>query len=116
MEITNNAFLTMLGELRKGLTASELSDDLTHLIQTVRDTGRKGALSIKFQFTPSSGGETVLVTTDWAVKEPRPEKDSTTFFTTDTNALVRNNPRQRDMFDVVPGAQTTPATPQTANA
>lgn len=93
----------MLGELRKGLTASELSDELTNLIALVRETGKKGEFTIKFKFHPSSGGETVLVTTDWTVKEPRAEKDSTTFFTTDENALVRHDPRQREMFGVVSG-------------
>lgn len=91
----------MLGELRKGLTASELSDELTSLIALVRETDKKGELTIKFKFIPSSGGETVLVTSDWSVKEPRTEKDSTTFFTTDENALVRHDPRQREMFGVV---------------
>ncbi|HEY0725982.1 MAG TPA: hypothetical protein VGD41_18720 [Pyrinomonadaceae bacterium] len=95
----------MLGTLRKGLTASELSDELTHLVKVVRETGKKGALTIKFQLTPSSGGESVLVTADWSVKEPRPEKDSTTFFTTEDNALVRHDPRQREMFGVLPGQQ-----------
>jgi hypothetical protein len=101
--MTNNAFLTMLGELRKGLTVSELSDDLSHLIELVRETGKKGAIAVKLQFTPASGGESVLVTADWSVKEPRPEKDSTTFFTTDENTLVRHDPRQREMFGVIPG-------------
>lgn len=102
---SNNAFLSMLGELRKGLTASELSDELTSLIALVRETDKKGELTIKFKFIPSSGGETVLVTSDWSVKEPRAEKDSTTFFTTDDNALVRHDPRQREMFGVVAGKE-----------
>jgi FPC/CPF motif-containing protein YcgG len=105
--MTNNAFLTMLGDLRKGLTVSELSDDLTDLIQLVRETGKKGAIAVTLQFTPASGGESVLVTADWSIKEPKPEKDSTTFFTTDDNALVRHDPRQREMFGVVAGQ--TPA-------
>lgn len=105
----------MLGELRKGLTVSELSDELTSLVQRVRDTGRKGELAIKFRFIPSSGGETVLVTADWSVKEPRPEKDSTTFFTTDDNALVRHDPRQREMFGVVAGQKTELQTKAAAN-
>lgn len=97
----------MLGTLRKGLTVSELSDELTNLVRLVRETGKKGALSIKFQLTPSSGGEAVIVTADWSVKEPRPEKDSTTFFTTEDNALVRHDPRQREMFGVVAGQKPT---------
>ena len=93
----------LLGELRKGLTVSELSDELGELIQAVKETGKKGALSLKLEFVPSSGGETVLVTADWTVKEPLPNKASTTFFTTDDNLLVRTDPRQREMFGVVPG-------------
>ena len=110
--MANNAFMAMLAELRKGLTASELSDELTNLVHAVRDTGRKGELAIKFRFIPSSGGETVLVTADWSVKEPRPEKDSTTFFTTDTNYLVRHDPRQREIFGIVSGQKTE--TPESA--
>lgn len=101
----NNAFPAMLGTLRKGLTVSELSDELTNLVRLVRETGKKGALTVTFKLQPSSGGEAVLVTADWAVKEPRPEKDSTTFFATDDNVLVRHDPRQREMFGVVAGQQ-----------
>ena len=114
MNATNNSFLTVLGELRKGLTASELSDDLAALIKSVRDTGKKGGLTIKLEFIPSSGGETVLVTADWSLKEPLPNKASTTFFTTDDNLLVRHDPRQREMFGVVQGNK--PPTQQEAAA
>ena len=103
--MTNNVFLTMLGELRKGLTVSELSDDLTNLIQLVRETGKKGVIDVKLKFAPASGEESVLVTADWSVKEPKLEKDSTLFFTTDDNALVRHDPRQREMFGVIPGQE-----------
>lgn len=100
---TNNSFVTMLSELRKGLTVSELSDELACLVAAVRATGKKGSLSVKLVLVPAADGETVLVTSDWAVKEPLPNKASTTFFTTDDNLLVRQDPRQRELFGVVAG-------------
>src|SRR5438045_1860628 len=60
----------------------------------------------RFDRTPTrraQASETVLVTADWSVKEPVPNKASTTFFTTDDNLLVRTDPRQREMFGVVAG-------------
>lgn len=112
MNPTNNAFLAMLAELRKGNTVSEMSDGLAELVKAVRDTGKKGALVLKLEFIPANAGETVLVCADWTTKEPLPNKASTTFFTTDDNLLVRHDPRQREMFGVVPGQQATQPQPQ----
>lgn len=115
--INNNSFLAMLGELRKGLTVSELSDTLAEVVQAVKETGKKGGLNIKLEFVPSGGGETVLVTADWSTKEPLPNKASTTFFTTDDNLLVRRDPRQREMFGVIEGDKAqVPQQPQTQTA
>lgn len=112
MSATNNSFLAMLGELRKGMTVSELSDALAEVVKAVKDTGKKGGLTLKLEFIPSSGGETVLVTADYSTKEPLPNKSSTTFFTTDDNLLVRRDPRQQEMFGVVEGKKLEPPTQQ----
>lgn len=115
MNANNNSFLTVLGELRKGLTASELSEELSELIAAVKATGKKGGLTLKLEFVPANGGETVLVTADWSTKEPLPNKASTTFFTTDDNLLVRRDPRQAEMFNVLPGKVPETKTQETAS-
>lgn len=113
---TNNAFLSMMGELRKGMAVSELSDSLAEVVKCCRDTGKKGTLTLKMEFIPSSGGETCLVTCEHTTKEPQKEKTSTTFFTTDDNLLVRNDPHQRELFNVVVGQQPEAAQPQASTA
>lgn len=98
-----NSFMSMIAELRKGLTVSEISDAQAEIIEAVVSTGKKGQLDLRFVFAPSTGCETVLVTCQISPKEPVPEKNSTTFFVTEDKRLVRQNPNQPEMFSVSQG-------------
>jgi len=110
-----NSFISMASELRKGLTVSEISEAMSEILEAVVGTGKKGQLDLRFVFTPSSGGETVLVTCQISPKEPMPDKNSTTFFVTEDKRLVRHNPNQREMFSVTDGgAKDEPASKSNA--
>jgi hypothetical protein len=108
-QTTSNSFAKALAEMRKGRTLTELSTELESLIKAVRETGKKGELTLKLKVTPDSEGTICLVEDQVSVKTPKMDKASTTFFITDDNQLSRSDPRQEEMkFEVFAGAKTEP--------
>lgn len=102
----SNSFIKTLTELRKGQSASELSEALTELVAACKRVGRKGEMTLKIRLTPSSDGETILIQDDFTVKTPKMERKHTTFFSTEDNQLRRDNPKQITFYPkVVPGSQ-----------
>lgn len=110
--IPQNAFTRTLGELRKGGTVNELSNALQALTKAVRETGKKGVLTLKLTLSPANNNEVVLVSDDVQVKEPKMSKASTTFFMTEDDLLSRSDPRQAEMFQAVDGGNDSEEEPQ----
>lgn len=111
----SNSFLRTLGELRRGLTVSDASKDLAHLVKEVQRTGMPGELKLTLKILPSAEGE-VTIKDDVNAKVPRMPRKATSFYTMEDGTLTRENPQQPEMFKLVEGQEeiAPPVAEQTA--
>lgn len=86
-------FREVLGELNDGELHTDLSADLQDLIRSVKETGRKGELTIVLKVKPS--GNSLLVTADFKVKKPARERGESLFFATPDGNLTRTSPQKQ---------------------
>lgn len=96
VDAVKGSFLETLATLREGRTAYELTGLLQGLVAAVKETGRKGKITLTITVAPFKPGQTTAVSVSDEVdpKFPKPTRDSTLFFTTDDDQLLRTNPRQ----------------------
>lgn len=95
----------VLRELAGGATYDELNAALADVVAKVQETGKVGELALKLKIKPSGDGTTVTVTDEIKAKAPEPTRPTTIFFATVDGALLRSDPRQREMpLREVPGA------------
>lgn len=107
-EITSDAFLAALKELRHGAAIVDLSDALTELVQAVRLTGRKGSLLLTLTVAPAAKGEinALLLQDDLKIKAPRSERGATILFADNDGMLTRKDPRQPELLGLVKATVT----------
>ena len=88
-------FAAWLTEQSNGHTHEELGDGLHDLIARVRDTGKKGSITLTVTVAPMKENERMLILTD-AIQLKLPEHDrKASIFYADANGnLVRNDPDQ----------------------
>jgi hypothetical protein len=88
-------FADFIREQAKGATHDELSEALQDLVAKVRDTGKKGSLSLTIEVEPMKGDSKVLIVTD-AIKLKLPEHDrqASLFYADKASNLVREDPDQ----------------------
>ncbi len=86
---------TML-EIANGATVGELNDALQKVVAAVRQTGKRGKLTLDVTVSPAAKGATDVLMIEAQVKTrlPEPERGMTIFYATDDNRLVRNDPKQ----------------------
>ncbi|MBF0165550.1 MAG: hypothetical protein HQM01_13800 [Magnetococcales bacterium] len=102
MDEQEEKFTAFLADLRKGKTLGELDTRLRELVQAVRESGKPGQLTLVLKITPSKGLDDVLNVTDAVTaKIPEHDRGASLFFATPDNTLVRNQPRQRDMEELL---------------
>lgn len=103
----NNTFTTTLAALRRGNTLSDLSVELANLVGRIRETGKKGSLTLKLTLIPAdTDAEAITIDDDISVKVPKLTKSKTTFFTDEQNGLQRDNPRQPDFPSMIEGGRS----------
>ena len=92
-------FVTTFTQLRRGGAAVDASEALLEVVQAVRKTCKKGALTIKITVCPNAKGDDVVLSLldDITTKIPKAERGSTIFFAEDDGTLVRNDPRQGEL-------------------
>lgn len=97
-----NPALKTLGELRRGQFVDDLATEMAHLIDAIRDTGRKGTLTVKLDIGLAFKGDdrTLKITDAITVKAPQPEVGDTIMYATADGRLSRRDPRQMDIDDV----------------
>lgn len=92
------AFSLFLVDLNDGHTHTGLSADLAELLQTVKNTGRSGALTLKIKVASASKGgrevDKVTITAERKLELPKPEAPSDFFWLTDEAEPTRQHPRQ----------------------
>lgn len=91
----SNAFTRMLQELNKGATVGDLSEAMQACVAHSRETGKTSEIKYTIKFTPA--GEAMAVTDKIETKLPKEDRKVSTFFPTEENTLVRNNPAQQDL-------------------
>jgi hypothetical protein len=92
-------FIDTLKNIRSGEAVDDLSEQMTGLVAAVRASGRAGKLTLVITVKPASKGNvnTLMVDDAITVKKPLKETETTIFFSTDTNELQRNDPRQPEL-------------------
>lgn len=113
------AFSAVLSQLRRGQAEADLTDALRELVQRVRETRKKGSLTLKLTVQPQSKGDDVVLILSDDVKTNLPvaERGSSIFYADEQNRLVRNDPRQSELrLEVLPGAPATPTASPLARA
>lgn len=99
-------FADWLREQSSGSTHEELGDALFDLVARVRDTGKKGSLSLTITVAPMDKDVDVLVVTDEIrLKLPEHDRKASLFYPDKTGNLSRSDPQQLtfDSLREVPG-------------
>lgn len=89
-------FADWIREQSAGRTHDELTEALAEVVAAVKDTGKKGSLTLTIQVAPFDKGMTAaLVVTD-AVKKNVPQHDrrKTVFYADDAGNLTKDDPMQ----------------------
>jgi hypothetical protein len=89
-------FTDTLNAVRYGELVAELDAAWNQLVNKVRDTGKKGSLTIKLDLTPGKG-MAMEIDDHMSVKEPKFPKGSTLLFPTVEGNLQRTDPNQRTL-------------------
>jgi hypothetical protein len=92
---------SMLLALKNGAVMNNVSMQLRDIIQAVRMTEKKGALTLKLTVTPAvkGSGEIVVIEAATRVSKPEPDLGKTIFYTTEDGELLQNDPNQMKMFE-----------------
>lgn len=97
-ELPSNSFLSVLQrkELQEGLL-TQGSEELAKLALAVKQTKKKGSLSLTLLIEPQKGGA-ISVSAAFVNKAPSTAPQQTTiFFVAKNGALVRDNPDQHEL-------------------
>jgi hypothetical protein len=91
-------FAELLTVLDGGDVHAEASRALADLTAAVRDTGKKGSLTITVEMSPLKGSSNQLViAARLGVKLPKTDPGSAVFFIDAAGNLSRNDPRQLEL-------------------
>jgi hypothetical protein len=108
----------ILREMRKGAIVDRATEELAAVMDAVQDTGKPGALTITLTITPETDRRGIVdkvdITASVTPKIPRADLPKAAFFVTADNDLVRDDPRQSEMFSPVEAgdAHDAPARPR----
>jgi len=107
-------FAAWLQELAQGKTHDELTEALWDLNARVRETGKKGTLTVAFTLDPKTAKGIVVVTDEIKLKLPSFPRTPSIFFDGADGNLTRTNPYQDELptLKPVPTEQPTDSTRQ----
>lgn len=113
---TRRPFAAWLQEQRNGALHAELTEQLTELVKSCTEHGKKGSLTLTVTVKPSDDGYHLFVTDDTKATLPRGERPSALYFSDEDGNLSRRDPRQQELplrkidggkgEEVVPDAET----------
>lgn len=104
--------VAILQNLRRGAVLGDIHDALRTVTQHVRQTRKKGVVTIKLTIQPNAKGDSEMLRIEDEVqmKLPQAERGSSIFFADDDGNLSRNPINQAEFaFDVVRGGKDAPA-------
>lgn len=92
------ALAVFIQDVNDGQTHTGLTADLAELFQTVRNTGRSGAMTVKIKVMPATKGgaevDKITITVDRKLELPKPEAPSDFFWLNEDAEPTRQHPRQ----------------------
>lgn len=99
-----NDFIAMLLEMRSGKVAADISLKLNELVDSIRDVGRGGKLTLTLEIKPKridmhEGVKDVEVDYKITLAKPERHRGSSIFFIDPKGALTRTDPSQQEMFE-----------------
>lgn len=88
-------FAELLTILDRGSAHAEASRALNDLVAAVRDTGKKGSMTVSIELGPLKGSsDQLLVAARVTAKPPKSEPGAAVFYIDDAGNLTRHDPRQ----------------------
>lgn len=90
-------FAAFVQEQRNGGLHGEMSEALTELVTTARETGRAGTITLTIKVTPNKDNSTVTVSDKVKLTLPEPERGAGIFFFDEHGNLSRQNPNQTSL-------------------
>lgn len=91
-------FTQTLNFLERGCLNAELTEELAELVKAVRETGRKGTVTLKINVALMKGSEdTVNISADVNTSKPRSDRAQTIMFSTYDGDLLRDDPHQASL-------------------
>ncbi len=122
----DNSFLATMQRHEGGAVLSEMSSKLAEIVRAVSDRGGKGTVTLKLEVAHAARGKSALVLThEVTTKAPKERASGSFWYSTDSGALVKNDPNQKELqFKDGPvgpvvftgGAGEAPAKPTTETA
>lgn len=99
-----NDFIAMLLEMRSGKVAADVSAKLNELVDSIRDVGRGGKITLTLEIKPKrvdlhEGVKDVEVDYKIALAKPERHHASSIFFIDPKGTLTRTDPSQQEMFE-----------------
>lgn len=102
INIAKNSFAKSLAEVRRGGLLTECSEALSEVTKAVMETGKAGSMTITLKVRRNADGESVEVIAPYVNKKvPRKDPQSTNFYVGEDGELLRDHPKQQEMFNVV---------------
>ena len=96
---TTGSFAAILASIRPK-TDVELSESLRSLIAAVKDTGKSGSLSVKFDVKlVNPGGSEVIFSDKITTNLPERNREGSIAYTDDLNNLSRRDPSSMPLFE-----------------
>lgn len=95
-----HAFTQLLSEIRSGEAIEQYGAELATLVAAVRETGKKGAITLTIDIKPASKGDdmTLVISDKIKLSMPEPERGQTVMYGNEDGTLSRRDPRQPDML------------------
>lgn len=87
-------FADVLTEINRGRDHTELSNELQALVQAVRDTGKKGSLTLSLTVVPSKVDNGLEIIAGIKTTLPKFDRSASLFFADEEGNLTRTDPRQ----------------------
>lgn len=99
-EVRARPFADFIRETARGRAHDELTDGLRELVGRVSETGKKGSLTLTLNLAEGGDGQ-IVVDHKVTTKLPEFTRPATIFYVDEGNNLVRNDPRQGELFSTL---------------
>lgn len=93
-------FCEALALIRDGALVVQATEEFQDVVTSVIEHGKSGSFTLKLKVDPNGEG-TVTITPDISAKQAKAGVGKAVFYADDGGNLMRRDPRQRDIDDVL---------------